>query len=401
MGCSGRNDQYLRANGPTLSLTIGLYFHFLGLEGEPSFPPPSHKMQAKPTSFPCADSLVSAQFSRLSAVLSSQRSSLVSAQFSRLSAVLSSQRSSLVSAQFSRLSAVLSSQRSSLVSAQRFFGRWAQARLIKRGTLYHWENHRSLVLRTIWAVKNPAAERDGRKNPNGCPIHATFYISHQYTNYRYVQELWNDGHEIAAHSITHRTPERWWSENATIEDWFDEMVGIANIINRFGGVRIEDIRGVRVPFLREYSCAMVDSCPPMYSDEEVYEMLMMNFKRHYHSNRAPFGLFFHTVWFKSKQNLRAFRKFLDELTSMQDVYIVSTWEMLQWMQDPTPLGQMPQFQPWLVCKEEVSAEDAACKIPKACKLKSREHRGDRYLHTCFECPDVYPWIKNEFGLEFK
>lgn len=40
------------------------------------------------------------------------------------------------------------------------------------------------------------------KNPNGCPIHATFYVSHEYNNYQYVQKLWNAGHEIAAHSIT-------------------------------------------------------------------------------------------------------------------------------------------------------------------------------------------------------
>lgn len=43
---------------------------------------------------------------------------------------------------------------------------------------------------------------DDRKNPNGCPIRGTFYISHQYTNYRDVQYLWNVGHEIAAHSVT-------------------------------------------------------------------------------------------------------------------------------------------------------------------------------------------------------
>jgi len=43
----------------------------------------------------------------------------------------------------------------------------------------------------------------------------------------------------------HRGPEDWWSRNATIEDWFDEMVGQANIINRFGGVHMEDIRGKR------------------------------------------------------------------------------------------------------------------------------------------------------------
>ena len=29
------------------------------------------------------------------------------------------------------------------------------------------------------------------KNPNGCPIHGTFYVSHQYTNYAMVQKLCN------------------------------------------------------------------------------------------------------------------------------------------------------------------------------------------------------------------
>lgn len=42
-----------------------------------------------------------------------------------------------------------------------------------------------------------------RTNANGCPIPATFFLSHEYTNYRDVQKLWNDGHEIAVHSITY------------------------------------------------------------------------------------------------------------------------------------------------------------------------------------------------------
>lgn len=41
-----------------------------------------------------------------------------------------------------------------------------------------------------------------RTNANGCPISATYFLSHEYTNYRDVQKLWNDGHEIAVHSIT-------------------------------------------------------------------------------------------------------------------------------------------------------------------------------------------------------
>jgi len=307
------------------------------------------------------------------------------------------------------------------------------------------------------------------KNPNGCPIHGTFYVSHQYTNYAMVQKLWNKGHEIAVHSITHRGPEEWWGQNATIEDWFDEMVGQANIINRFGGVDMEDIRGLRVPYLsvgwnrqflmmrefgfvydssipapvskiplwpytldykiphkcignrlcpsrsfpgiwemplnqlimEDFSCAMVDSCPPYFTSDETYEMFMDNFRRHHESNRAPLGLYFHTLWFKKKANRKAFRQFLDEMVKRPDVYIVSNWEVIQWMKDPTPLSQMETFPEWQTCETEViDRENVACNIPRVCKLFSRELRRERYMYTCKECPQAYPWIKNEFGLKF-
>ena len=44
--------------------------------------------------------------------------------------------------------------------------------------------------------------KESRTNPNGCNIHATFFVSHEYNNYMYAQKLWNKGHEIAVHSIT-------------------------------------------------------------------------------------------------------------------------------------------------------------------------------------------------------
>ena len=62
----------------------------------------------------------------------------------------------------------------------------------------------------------------------------------------------------------------------------------------------------------------------------------------------------------------------------------------------------------------IPLEKQACNIPRVCKLFSRELRRERYLYTCKECPQVpstsnyldltppqtYPWIKNEFGLDF-
>ena len=38
-------------------------------------------------------------------------------------------------------------------------------------------------------------------NPNGCPIHATYFVSHVDTNYKLVHELFRHGNEIGVHSI--------------------------------------------------------------------------------------------------------------------------------------------------------------------------------------------------------
>lgn len=42
----------------------------------------------------------------------------------------------------------------------------------------------------------------GRVNPNGCPISATFYVSHEWTDYSQVQNLYSTGHEIASHTVS-------------------------------------------------------------------------------------------------------------------------------------------------------------------------------------------------------
>lgn len=56
----------------------------------------------------------------------------------------------------------------------------------------------------------------------------------------------------------------------------------------------------------EYTCGMIDSCPPHLSGEDIYRMLTHNFERHYSTNRAPLGLHFRATWFKNKEYLEAF-----------------------------------------------------------------------------------------------
>jgi len=84
----------------------------------------------------------------------------------------------------------------------------------------------------------------GRVNPNGCPISATFYVSHEWTDYSQVQNLYAGGHEIASHSVSHS-----FGEQFSQKKWTKEIVGQREILSAYGGVRQEDIRGMRAPFL--------------------------------------------------------------------------------------------------------------------------------------------------------
>lgn len=50
------------------------------------------------------------------------------------------------------------------------------------------------------------------KNPNGCNISGTFFVSHEYTDYCEVQDLYSQRHEIADNSISRRLPISWWKD---------------------------------------------------------------------------------------------------------------------------------------------------------------------------------------------
>ncbi|GAB6024666.1 putative inactive cytidine deaminase 4 [Chamberlinius hualienensis] len=88
-----------------------------------------------------------------------------------------------------------------------------------------------------------------RTNPNGCRVLGTFYVSHDYTNYQYVQRLYAMGNEIGVNSISNRKPEEYWYRGS-YENWTMEMVGMRDILETFAGIPKEDILGVRGPYTK-------------------------------------------------------------------------------------------------------------------------------------------------------
>lgn len=60
----------------------------------------------------------------------------------------------------------------------------------------------------------------GRTNPNKCPVSGTFFVSHQYTDYGLVHDLYAARQEIGVNAITSSD-----LKDATEKDWENEMGG--------------------------------------------------------------------------------------------------------------------------------------------------------------------------------
>lgn len=147
-------------------------------------------------------------------------------------------------------------------------------------------------------------------------------------------------------------------------------------------------------------CAMVDSCTNIHSAEQLYNFLNHNFDRHYKTNRAPLGLYFHASWLQATPELLdVFIQWIDEQRERGDVYFVTMTQVLQWMQQPTELQAIRDFAPW---KEKCLVQgQPLCNLPKNCALTTRELPGQTInMHTCAVCPNSYPWIEDPTGNYF-
>ena len=202
---------------------------------------------------------------------------------------------------------------------------------------------------------------DGRKNPNGCQVGLTFFVTHNYTDYSLVEHLhYTYGYEMADHSVTHREPTTWW-ENSTEEEWTHEVMDQKSILEKWGNIPADSINGFRGPFLvtsetelkvlhdnkftyeasmgtvdaywpftLDYkspictspatcpqhaypgewivpihlykqkngpNCPMLDACTGPKTEQDWLDFFTDNFNEQYNGNRSPFGIYSHSAWF--------------------------------------------------------------------------------------------------------
>lgn len=137
-------------------------------------------------------------------------------------------------------------------------------------------------------------------------------------------------------------------------------------------------------------CPYFDQCVFTHqTSDDVFEWMKKDFMRHYEGNRAPYTMPFHTNWFTIDHQIEALHKFVNYTLTLDDVTYVSATEALLWMTDPSDVSLNEIVDS---CRKEPA--DPPCNKPNTCELSHTEENGVktlRYMTTCQDCPDEYPW----------
>lgn len=102
------------------------------------------------------------------------------------------------------------------------------------------------------------------------------------------------------------------------------------------------------------------------SPKQVTDDLMTAFNIHYRGNKAPFGVYMHPLWLGPEipgavpdgvPKLAAINKFLDQATANDDVWIVTNYQIIQYMKNPVPSSELGN-QDYMQC--DMSAPTNIC-----------------------------------------
>lgn len=141
-----------------------------------------------------------------------------------------------------------------------------------------------------------------------------------------------------------------------------------------------------------HTCSMADGCANRTTTEaEAYNFLKSNFNAHHGTNKAPFGVHLHAAWFlEEPANFDGYLHFLDDLVAMDDVYIVTVSQGVEWMKNPVALSGAKEF---FKCPRVIPKPCA----PTNCYFEDPDTGADLVMASCVSCPDLYPSPGNPLG----
>ena len=79
-----------------------------------------------------------------------------------------------------------------------------------------------------------------------------------------------------------------------------------------------------------------------------------------------------------------------------DVWMVTTTQALTWITDPKPLKVInSKYDPW-DCEKKQTNVEKPCNLSNKCALPFKTQTSNvtdtRYMETCKDCPNQYPWL---------
>ncbi|XP_064083777.1 chitin deacetylase 7-like [Macrobrachium nipponense] len=325
------------------------------------------------------------------------------------------------------------------------------------------------------------------RNPNGCRMSMTAFLTHLNTDYTLANELWRLGSEIGVRSVT-SSPVPYWKQ-ANYSEWYSEFSEAKKMIHNFARIPEEEIVGTRAlhmevggdemyralrdagykydsswtaldytnwyenakgalyPYTLDFQspqvphdcpvgrcpqntynglfvtpvlnlksisgdpCNMVDACQSSYNEtdcpeqkceDRVFQFLKENFEYNYHGNRAPFGLHTLPAWFESDKNVKStahwkgYKRFLQYVQDLDDVWIVSQNKVVEYMKNPVPVGDIAQLEAFQCPTID---PDTNCPAPMGCEYDSYPGSGKITIRICSRpCPTTYPWLGNPTGI---
>lgn len=84
-----------------------------------------------------------------------------------------------------------------------------------------------------------------------------------------------------------------------------------------------------------------------------------------------------------------------------DVWFVTITQALTWITEPKRLNELGNYEAWSCSKRKENLPPPPCTTSNKCALsfKPPDHNYTdiRYMETCNECPNKYPWLGDAEG----
>ncbi|XP_046391271.1 chitin deacetylase 7-like [Ischnura elegans] len=299
-----------------------------------------------------------------------------------------------------------------------------------------------------------------RTNPNNCNISTTFFTTHEYNDYGATNWLYQQGHEIALHSITHQPGTDYWKD-ASVDTLTKEFIGQREILKQFALIPEKDMKGMRTPFLQmagdntyqmitennlEWDCSWPTSQfsdPPMWpytldytsqQDCPIPPCPVSKFPGKWvvpmvdwsNDDGIPCSMVDTCPMIDDPVELFAFIKqnfhrHYDSNRAPFPFFIHAAWfaalpmrfdvyvQFLDYLESlpDVYIVSVSQMLEWVKNPTELSKlkdlwkcwsiPETNCARPRNCELIRQDNGETRYMTSCTTCPQVYPWLGNPSG----